>query len=169
MKVVSENSDRDVARHRLENEIAAAIRDLTANLIRITRGAGKAYEVGPQASRLVTAYVDYQEEIGHWPSPHLLSTALTFDSFDAYREYPIDDRMVEYERERIIKGALQITASRLLDQQLQVRAGEDELLSGVNGFEEARDRRRKKALGEIRGLPAKNRKSRRRKAEDIQF
>jgi hypothetical protein len=56
MRIVSEKSEAQIARHQAEiardramNKASWALRELTANLLRVTRGAGKPYEIGRQA------------------------------------------------------------------------------------------------------------------------
>jgi hypothetical protein len=43
MRIVSENSEADFARNTAMAKVDWALRDLTANLMRVTRGAGRPY------------------------------------------------------------------------------------------------------------------------------
>jgi hypothetical protein len=52
MRIVSENSETDLARQRALDQVDWKIRELTANLLRITRGAGKPYEIMQQMMQL---------------------------------------------------------------------------------------------------------------------
>ncbi len=79
MKLVSENSEAEFARTRYEAEIRWALRNLTANLIRITRGAGKPYEIVRQVDELARALRGYHDALGHWPRSDELENALAFD------------------------------------------------------------------------------------------
>ena len=78
MRVVSENSEKDIERHRLENEITYSMQELAANLMRITRGAGKPYDVGKRAAKLVRLMVEYHENAGHCPSSDFLMKTPSF-------------------------------------------------------------------------------------------
>jgi hypothetical protein len=96
MKVVSENSENDLSRKRWEGEVAWALRTLTANLIRITRGAGKPYEIVRQVGELIEALRGYYEAVGHWPPSDELGNALSFDSWEEFSKLSPEHQEFEY-------------------------------------------------------------------------
>ena len=111
MKVVSENSDRDLARKRAIEEVERSIRMLAANCLRVVRGAGDADNLGMEAKQFVDALLHYHEKVGYWPPSEELRTALEIDSRprragrEANEEF--DD---SYAREIVIHGALRVAA-----------------------------------------------------------
>jgi hypothetical protein len=113
------------------------LRQLTANLLRITRGAGRPYEVFKQALQLLEACKEFREQLGYPPDPEFSQMLNTAPEFDA----PDGDHALH----SIVCGALQTTASRLLDQRLQIKAGERELSDGIRQLERARAERHGRA------------------------
>lgn len=79
MHVVSEKSAADVAKDRALEDVSWSLRNLAANLIRVTRGAGKSYEITTQVRELVDALVGFQETAGHLPSGYDLERLLDID------------------------------------------------------------------------------------------
>lgn len=55
MRLVSENSEAELARHTAEGQVKWKIRELAADLLRIIRGAGKPYEIMRQMVELSEA------------------------------------------------------------------------------------------------------------------
>jgi hypothetical protein len=145
MRIVSENSEADLARRRAMAPVDWALRDLTANLMRITRGAGRPYEIGRQAQALVDALIEFRDATGVYPSPDEISDTLAIGRGPEDLEKISDDHLDEIFAERaIIRGCLRIVASRLLDQRLQVSAGESEMYGGIKRLEDIRAAQRKK-------------------------
>ena len=75
MEVVSENTPEAVAARRKQLEIEDAkdlvqwaLRDLAANILRVTRGAGKSYELGQQAQYFVECLIAYRQVVGCYPA-----------------------------------------------------------------------------------------------------
>ena len=62
IEVVSENSEEDLARRQAMDKVRWALRDLAANLMVITRGAGKPWEIGRQAQQLVNELLAYRRD-----------------------------------------------------------------------------------------------------------
>lgn len=77
-KIVGGRSDKDLQAKRMSAEIDAAICDLTANLLRICRGAGQPYgsTLARQAARFVDAVCQYENLTGHVVPPDLIAKAL---------------------------------------------------------------------------------------------
>ena len=135
MRTVSENSEADLARKAAMAKVGWALRDLTANLIRVTRGAGRPWEIGRQAQALVEACAEYRDAVGPLPSREL-SNALTAEKDREFVEGMSGDHFARYHAEQsIILGALQIVASRLVGQNTQEVAGDHQMFMGLNQLE----------------------------------
>mgnify|MGYP006956294673 CR=1 FL=1 len=130
MKIVSENSSGDLARTRASEHFRGALVDLTANLLRVTRGAGKGFEVAEQAASLVQAVRDYQRAHGHFPPALEYQKALSIEEKrDAASE---TNQMRQEAIERIVRAGLQVAASRLLGQRTQETSAEHDIFVGVD-------------------------------------
>lgn len=67
MRTVSDNSEADIARHEALILVESGLRELTANLLRIIRGAGKPHEIMHQMVDLAEAIQTYQAAVGSPP------------------------------------------------------------------------------------------------------
>jgi hypothetical protein len=56
-------------------EVERTLRELTANLMRVTRGAGRPFQIGQQAQGLVEALIAYRDATGLYPSCSWLDVA----------------------------------------------------------------------------------------------
>jgi hypothetical protein len=143
LKLVSSNTDAEIACQRAKGDVDSALCELTANLLRVTRGAGKAYEIRRQAIELVTAMQAHWDACGMWPSADELTAAVSLK--DQWRGEGSSDQ--EGERLNAIRhmvgGSLQMAASSLLDQRTQFAAGETELFAGVREIERMREEKRR--------------------------
>src|ERR1700726_1430545 len=74
-----EDRDRERQREWAKDEFAAALRELTANLLRVVRGAGKAYELLLQMKAVIDSAVKYRDLCGYWPSSDLISNVLMLE------------------------------------------------------------------------------------------
>lgn len=127
MRVVSGNSDKDLAIGQVRRALSYPLRNLAANLMRIARGAGKPYEVGKQAVEVIDAFQEYRQVTGCDPSSDEIAEAVRFEHLsDNFGFDPITDSM-----DTIASGALQVAASRLLGQATQEAAGRDEIMRGL--------------------------------------
>lgn len=132
MKVVSGNSETDIARSRALNDVEWALRNLAANILRVVRGAGKPDEFGEQMIKVVHAMFEYRDVVGHVPQADALRGALDINASDVLLENISDDEAEKLDaKQEIIRGALQIAASRLLGQSTQESTGSNELIAGV--------------------------------------
>lgn len=140
MKIVSDQSPEELAAERLrrakedaKDDFDRAIRALAINILRITRGAGKPYDVGHQVGTLAEAMRAHWDAFSYWPDEADFQRALSYE----------DEREAEYgprqqradALETIMRGSLQVVASRLAGQQMQIRAGEAELLDGLREYD----------------------------------
>lgn len=130
MKVVSERSEREIAEGRAAKRVDGSLRALTANLIRCVRGAGKPHDLDHQVYRTSEALEDYRRIAGHSYPGHLAHACLSIrESLPtglAERELRLSDA-----EDQMIRGALQVAASRLLSQRTQESAGTSEMLEGA--------------------------------------
>ena len=143
MKSADNQSESDLRQQYLLDRLGWGLRDLTANLIRIARGAGAAERLGPQLAEAVNGYEDIRQETGLWPHPWAIERQL-----DVSRDLTDTDHLSAaqlnraYAVETIIAGSLQIAASRLVGQRTQEAAGRKELHDGVRELEEAQRQQR---------------------------
>jgi hypothetical protein len=141
MELVSSNKPRDIEANRAEEEARFALRELAANLMRVTRGAGKPYLILNQVFELANAAIRFQKITGRWPD---LGGELSVDDPRASNfDSPIKDAT-----DAMLRGALQMVASRLLGQIPQEAMGSTELfVQGVHrwadevGYQAERPRR----------------------------
>ena len=145
MKVVAENSSAELAQRLATQDMERALRQLTANLLRVVRGAGKPYAIVEDAAAFINAVVAYHDAAGTALPPDDIASAL-----DIMRDDPgMRSRLSGHDYDRmdaeriIVRGALQIAASRLLEQRTQEAAGKHELYDGVRWMEKLRDTLRK--------------------------
>ena len=139
LKIAAQNDQKSIKKHLASQEVGYALRELTANLIRVCRGAGRSYEIGRQCQTVVDQFHAYREVVEEWPSSYVLSEAIRNE-----RNLPETFKLSAEEGERMyhedlmVAGALQMVASRLLGQNTQERAGQSELYRGFNGLMEIR-------------------------------
>lgn len=143
LRLAVENNQRDIDREWAKQEIEWPLRDLAANVIRVVRGAGKSHEIPRQCVAVIEAFQRYREKVGHWPASWEIDQALSIRQKDENASY--DDAWErEYARETIVRGALQVAASRLVGQNTQEQRGGSELMDGVNSIERIREEARKR-------------------------
>jgi hypothetical protein len=155
MKVVSENSEEDIEKRRKERDTALALsevqrclRELAANLMRIARSSqgGRPGRVASDIADLVRAFNAHVEVTGHHPHAHDISEALSLRRRYYQPDCSISDEIknwnpVHAAEDEIMCGALQMAASRILDQSTQERRGEYEVYEGIARLKEARKER----------------------------
>lgn len=125
------NVETDAARRsRATAAVGWALRELTANLIRVSRGAGKSYEIVRQIAASRDALAEYLSVVGHLPSSAELDDMLRLSS-NAHNSWARAERT-------IIRGALQVAASSLVEQNTQKQAGLEEVHRGVDAIEQLR-------------------------------
>jgi hypothetical protein len=112
-------SDKDFTHGRVSDRLT----DLTTNLLRIVRGAGRPALVLEQTARLLEAFNAYRTAHGTWVPDWELGQMLVLPD-----DFP-------HEFRTITQGALQLTASHLANQRAQAAAGEREILGGIQALE----------------------------------
>jgi len=151
LRVVSSQSPHELERRKADAEIAPPFRALAANVLRIVRGAGRPEVLGGQMVACMQAVERYREAHGAYPKAKVLRLALDPEeaSFETGHWAQIQDEealkwlsmsgqpeKLEAER-KLLRGALQICASRLVGQNTQEIIGEHELYGGVHLMKEA--------------------------------
>ena len=149
------NPERDLA----EQEFTNYLREAAANLLRVIRGAGRPGALIKQFYDVAVSAIEFREVAGHGPPAGTVARVLRVEdeadeiftkrasgqirqeSIDRWDEDGTFDRM--YAEGMIQRGALQIVASKLLDQVIQVRAGESEMYEGIRRLTAAQERHRK--------------------------
>jgi hypothetical protein len=140
LKVVAENDAKTLARNRALEAVSQCLKELTANLMRVSRGAGKPHDFYDHIAHVTKALVEYQALTGMFPSAdrihEILSVGERYTSRDGMEQDFLDGT------EEVIRGALQMAASRLLQQKTQVEAGKSEMMRGVIAIEGVREFKR---------------------------
>ena len=162
VKLVVENDPKEIARREALDQLERVLRSLFANLLRVSRGAGKAYDVGPDCVAVVQAYTAYRDAVGCYPASHEISKALNFrtDKFAEDVDHSEDDMRLAIER--IIAGSFQLVASEFLHQRTQASIGESQLFDGVSEVEACRERVRQKFQEQLRKQQPQKRTSKRK-------
>jgi hypothetical protein len=147
------------------SDLSWAIRETAANMLRIIRGAGKPYELLLQMKKVIDSAIKFQEVHGSWPNDVMANKLRLEDEMDDCLErgragdlaqVHIDRWMKDGTFERmsaehtLYRGVLQIVASRMIGQNTQERAGDEEFHRGLRELEEIREKRRRKFLEEQR-------------------
>jgi hypothetical protein len=133
VRIVCSNTEADLAQRRAvrrrrstEAEVGFALRRLAANLLRIIRGAGQPSDVVDQLTAVLKA-IEAHRAAGGLLSEDCVAPMLRLD-------YP-ERHGLDAERRAesfIVHAALQVAASRLMDQSFQERAGQIEMRQGVD-------------------------------------
>lgn len=144
IKLVSKNSEEYLECLELAKALADAeesieieLKELTANLLRIARGAGKPALVVKQVSTLADKFDEYSEISGQVLTPQNFQFGLNFRN----ERYSGDE--IDLAVERMISGALQIVASRLVKQATFEQRGRSELVQGIIDRRNAINERKK--------------------------
>jgi hypothetical protein len=161
LRVVSEQSEANIRKQRVHDQLTRDLRRFAANFLRMISGSGKPLDLLPQMERLpatIRAYADAHE--GALPAPKVVHQIL--DSHAAKLEYrPWIKDMEEAARQRweadgesdrskavagIIKAGLRMVASELVDQLTQHSVAESDFYEQVRKLDEAREKGRLKYL-----------------------
>lgn len=131
--MTSSDADREQEIDWNEKMVGSSLRNLTANLMRITRGSGKLLEVESQVMELANELAKHRDLTSQGVSPHIYRQALVFDP-EIHTE---DQDVAEKHRARamVVQGALQFAAAEILDQSTFKSAGDDEMSDGVRMWE----------------------------------
>ena len=175
-----EQSTADLRRRETGEALLWSLRELAANLLRMAKRGGRPVYLVRQMSDCLAALKEYADAHGALPSEQEIDDILDCDlAWEKYRPW-IKERRQEVagafgrvdddgssEREEamklIRKGALQVTASMLLDQRPQVSMGEFDIHAGIRLLREAQLKVRATYISKDEALAAleklKNRKT----------
>jgi hypothetical protein len=156
IRIVSEQTEKDIERNRTREEVGFVLREMAANLLRIIRGAGKGYHLMGEMIACVKAFQDFHDAHGHWPDSYSIQKALEFDEvpsppLDAPDSH-WDEWNVTNAEMNVCKASLRIAAARLLEQKLQEDHGHNDLRAAIDGLERAREKRRARYAAELRPI-----------------
>ena len=101
-------------------------------MMRITAGAGKPESIVHQAANLVENFTSAAESNANGINPYF-PTAEAMRQIFELPNASVEQRVVD----SIVRASLRIAASRMLDQPIQVRAAERELVEAIALFRSA--------------------------------
>jgi len=159
MRIVSDNSDQTVVLRQTKDAIHEQLRALTANLLRVSRGAGKPLRIERDIEELHNAFARYEEVAGPHPVPDL-HKALDYNPDRSFiAKLDGENRAWEYAVDLILSGAMQVVASRLVGQATQQAAGSHTMYMGIRELDEIKAARRyKEAAADKAARPIRKRK-----------
>jgi hypothetical protein len=150
LRIVSENSPEDIRRRISAEQVVEPLRRLTANLMRITRGAGNAHELPYQLSALALSLSAYHDAHGAYPAAHELQSILSAD--DTWRELRPAWMRHETKNKReeltllreifareVQDASLQVVASMLVQQIPQRARGEQDFWQSFYSLRDVHD------------------------------
>jgi len=140
LRLASEQSDQELAQKREAEAVARTLRRLAANIIRITRGAGKPYDLTDDCISFIKAIEGYVDRTQQSPPFYDFQAMLSIKRAFSF-ELNNEEFEMECARDQMVRGSLQITASRLLKQNTQESAGSSELMGGVREWRRIIDER----------------------------
>lgn len=155
MRLVNEQSEAEIGRRRALDQLAPALRCLTANLMRISRGAGHPHRLANEMADCVEAMNAHWAAAGCGPTSEEIQRAIDPDAAQAeFRPWTVgteEDRArweasgtfdIDYAVKEIRRAGLQMTASMLVDQLMLARKAEADLFDALRHLEAARETRR---------------------------
>lgn len=143
MRLVSDQSKARVDRRRALDRLTPSLRRLTANLLRITRGAGHPHRLADELASCLGAMVAYRGLVGSPPSAEEIHAGLdpghpSGTPTGETMSRPYDD--ASWERAcvqmAIRRASLAMTAAMLMDQRMQFSKAETELQAAMDQLEE---------------------------------
>lgn len=143
--LASQNDEADLRKRRLIDELDWPTRELMSNMLRVMRGAGKPHYLVNQVMQLAVAIEAAGEVSNSWGLWSEMEQTLQ-SVFKA--DYP-DDIFWSAE-EMIVRGSLQIVASRLVYQHPQACMGERERDEGCRRLELIHERNRQEIQASLR-------------------
>lgn len=140
-------SSADDATVQASAAVRSALRELAANLMRVTRGAGRPDLILPQTTALNASLAAYHGVCGEYPSAEHVAKALKLEVVAGSAE-DIDDIWPDWDRavREMVNGALQVAAAELLAQRPQAAAGRRELFTGYRHIEKLHTRQLRRLL-----------------------
>ena len=143
LTVVSEHSTKEIEKERATVALKFALVNLTANLIRVVRGAGKPDRIVDYIDGFVDTFNEYYRTVGSVPSGGLLGELIRLpDRADLnLDDNRLDEVMLE---DAICRSALQMVASTLMDQRIHQERALGELQGQLRQFVDIRERAKRR-------------------------
>jgi hypothetical protein len=157
IRLAVENDKKTVDKAWAKQDIEWPLRQLAANILRVSRGAGEPYSIIMQCVEVVKGAQSYNEKCGEWPDDRDVKDALDFHD-PRLRDYTMTYDERRSSMEDIVEGALRMAAGRIVRQKLQEDHGEKDLLGAIRRLEEFRAEQKAKWAAEAkaaRTVPAK--------------
>lgn len=157
MRIVSSNTDTEIATERALQRIDWPLRELAANIMRITRGAGRPEYLIDHLVAVLEAISQYQSVAGGNPSGHDYYKILDLDRFhtEGFLEARGD---WDYAIRDMVEGGLQHAASELLGQGTQQAAGRRQIFEGLTVIEGIREKNHREVMAAATARKAMRRK-----------
>ncbi|MDX0127409.1 hypothetical protein GOC15_22810 [Sinorhizobium meliloti] len=136
LKVVAENTRAKIDENWAQEVFNQQLIELAGNIIRVTRGAGKPHEVISQCNEVLKAAIDFRDRVGMLPSSASVANALMLEEAEIRDYVSLSGRRKLWRRDTV-SGALQVAASTLLRQPLQITRGKremDDAFDELEGF-----------------------------------
>jgi len=153
----------------LQEALDYRLRELAANIIRVVRGAGRPDDIVDQCNEVLKAAIEYHDKTQRFVSDQSVAMALHLKP-EQIRDYESFEGQRQLALRKMVKGSLQVAASRLLDQRTQENRGESEIFEAYRDLEHLYQVLRKQREAELRAArakPAPRRKPAKRKTARV--
>jgi hypothetical protein len=148
LRVVSERSAEEIKKQEATQALKAALVNLTGNLIRVVRGAGKPDRIIEQLHAVAVSYTEYSDAHGGEADSSVYREMLRFETPELPER---DDRARAVLAEHAIcRTALQVVASTMLEQERQQLNALGELRNRLREAEERLFTERKERARAVR-------------------
>lgn len=158
LHVVSEQSEAEIRKQWVHDQLSRELRRFAANFLRMTSGSGKPLELLPQLEKLSASIREYTDaHDGALPAPKVIHQIL--DGHEAKLEYrPWIRDISESERRRwetdgtfdgevaiagIVRSGLRMVAAELVDQLTQQSVAESDFYENIRRLDEPREKSRR--------------------------
>ena len=133
---IGQEQKSDIPHQKTIDAATQAAKIMSANLLRVIRGAGRPESIVHDAQNTVDTFTDAALASPNRAYPAYAAGNALRDAVQLDQQFnkPKDDAI-----ECIVRGALQIAASRLVGQRTQERAGMRELLDGIRELNKCRN------------------------------
>jgi hypothetical protein len=160
LRVVSEQSEANIRKQRVHDQLTRDLRRFAVNFLRMTSGSGKPLDLQQQMQKVAASIRAYADAHDGAPAPKIIHQIL--DSRVALLEYrPWIKDVEDAARQRweadgesdrskavagIIKAGLRMVASELVDQLTQHSAAQSDFYEQIRNLDKAREKGRLKYL-----------------------
>jgi hypothetical protein len=150
LRVVAERSAEEIKKQKAAGALKAALVDLTANLIRIVRGAGKPLMIAEQLHATAKVYVEFFDAVGENPDAQLLGDLLRLPTPEF--DHDSDQGEKDFYEHSLLLAGLQTVASILKEQDIQQHHANAAFQTRGRMYLDLREQIRKKRRAEMRKL-----------------